>query len=123
VGVRVLVVDDQPDTVEVLTVMLDALGCDVRGATTGRDALRIARELCPELVLVDIGLPDMTGHALATALRGDAATATCTLIAITGRDRLQDIAHSRRAGFDDHFVKPVELKTIKALLARVRQDS
>ncbi|MCW5801246.1 MAG: response regulator [Deltaproteobacteria bacterium] len=114
---RVLIVDDHFDTTEVLSVMFEMLGHEVRSAHRGIDALRIARELEPDLVLLDIGLPDISGHEVARWLRADPITARTYIVAITCWDSPDDIARSMSAGFDDHLAKPIGLARIRLLLA------
>ena len=113
---RVLVVDDHPDTTEVLGVMFQVLGYETRGELRGRDALRAAREFEPDLILLDIGLPDLSGYEVVNALRDDARTRERFIVAVTGWGRPQDVLHAKQAGFDAHFVKPLDLAMIRKIL-------
>jgi CheY-like chemotaxis protein len=116
VAYRVLVVDDHPDTAEVLSVLFHMLGHEARAAVRGRDALRIAREMDPDLILLDIGLPDITGYEVVRALRADARRPERFIAAVTGHGLPKDISRAEQAGFDEHFVKPVDLGKIREVL-------
>jgi len=105
---RILVVDDNEDAAETLALMLEREGHEVRRARDGRAALEMASEFAPEVVLLDIGLPDMTGYDLSQALRQQATTASATLIAVTGYGQDRDRGRSTSAGIDRHLVKPVD---------------
>jgi len=111
---RVLIVDDNEDSLMVLGDLLAAAGHDVRTAGDAAMALAIARAFHPEIAILDIGLPGMDGYELASRMRagGDAMT----LIALTGYGQQSDRARSEKAGFDAHFVKPVELKRLIATI-------
>jgi two-component system CheB/CheR fusion protein len=85
--------------------------------------VQLARDHVPDVVLCDIGLPDMNGFDVATALRGDEATREVALIAISGYGRPEDRARCQAAGFDDHLTKPVDLRTIERTIARHRRAS
>src|SRR5262245_47530464 len=99
-SLRVLVVDDYPDTGESLGVLLRLWGHEVRTAADGPAALDAAREFRPDVVLLDVGLPGMSGWEVAPLLRGQAGDHLPLLIAVTGYGREQDRARSVRAGFD-----------------------
>jgi DNA-binding response OmpR family regulator len=113
---RVLIVDDHPDTAEILSVMFTLLGHETRSAPRGREALRTARTFDPTLVMLDIGLPDISGYEVINALRAAAHGKDRYIVAVTGWARQEDIEKSRRAGFDAHFVKPINLGTIRDIL-------
>lgn len=113
---RVLVVDDHPDTTGVLSVMFHMLGYETRSALRGRDALRLAREFDPELIMLDIGLPDISGYEVVHALRADARVASRYIVAVTGWSRPEDIARSMKAGFDEHLQKPIDLAKVRQIL-------
>jgi CheY-like chemotaxis protein len=117
---RVLVVDDHFDTAEVLTVMLEMLGHEARCAYRGLDAISIAHEWEPDLVLLDIGLPDVSGLQVARSLRSNPATADCRIVAITCWDTPDHVARSRSAGCDVHIAKPLGLDLLRRILATTR---
>lgn len=113
---RVLVVDDHPDTTEVLTVLFRRMGYETKRALRGRDAMKSAREFDPELIVLDIGLPDISGFEVVNALRADPRVRDRYIVAVTGYSRPQDRARAREAGFDDFFVKPIDLAKIRHIL-------
>ncbi len=113
---RVLVVDDHPDTAEVLSVLLHMLGHEARCALRGRDALQLARELDPDLVLLDIGLPDITGYEVVRALRADHRRPARFIAAVTGHCMPKDVTRAAQAGFDQHLVKPIDLGKVRQIL-------
>ncbi len=105
---RVLVVDDNEDAADMLAMLLEARGDDVAVCHSGAQASAVAREHEPDLVLLDIGLPDMNGRDVATKLR-DEHGPDLQLVAVTGYGRAEDERMSRQAGFDAHIVKPITL--------------
>jgi CheY-like chemotaxis protein len=109
---RVLVVDDNLDAAEMLAEWLSAIGHSVRVAADGPTALEIASEFRPDVALLDIGLPVMDGYEVARRLRELPGCAKTRLIALTGYGQESDHDRSRRAGFEDHLVKPVDLDAI-----------
>ena len=113
---RVLVVDDHPDTAEVLSVLFQMLGHETHCALRGRDAVRIARELDPDVILLDIALPDITGYDVLRTLRADTARPSRFIAAVTGHGRPADVARSVTAGFDQHITKPVDMSKIRHVL-------
>ncbi len=116
---RVLVVDDNVDAAQTLQLLLEAAGHKVRVAHTALEALETAQETTPELCLLDIGLPDISGYDLARGLRSMAGTANATLVAVTGYGRREDRDQADAAGFDHYFVKPVDAEALMALIARL----
>lgn len=111
---RVLVVDDDADTVEALTTMFALLGHQSEGVLSGREALRVARSFDPTLVALDICLGDVDGYQVARALRADPKTRRGYLVALTGRYDTNGLSSS--SGFDRHIVKPIELARIRQIL-------
>ena len=105
---RVLVVEDNEDAREAMTLLLREEGHDVRAASDGLRALAEVEAFAPEVVLLDIGLPGLDGYAVAHRLRALPQTAHAMLVAITGYGQAEDRALSREAGFDHHLLKPVE---------------
>jgi len=116
-GVRVLVVDDQAASTESLTLLLEMEGFEVRVAGEGPQALRIAQTFRPEAVLLDIGLPGMSGFEVAGRLRQDPACCDALLIALTGYGEPESRMRSAQAGFDVHMVKPADVDRLLGLLA------
>jgi CheY-like chemotaxis protein len=114
---RILVVDDNTDAAESLSLLLQLNSHEIRTANNGRDALVLAREFVPDVAFLDIGMPGMTGFELATRLRAMPELARMTIVAVTGWGSEEDQARSREAGFDQHFTKPIAAETVSRLLA------
>jgi CheY-like chemotaxis protein len=113
----VLVVDDNADVADALSMLLAVLGCRVESASCGAEALAMTTETCPRVALVDIGLPDMDGLELARRLRARYPTKDrLLLVAVTGYGHDEARERSHAAGFDQHLAKPVELQTLQNLL-------
>jgi PAS domain S-box-containing protein len=115
---RILVVDDNRDAAETLTMALDLFGCDTRIAHTAADAILLAAGFAPEVALLDIGLPDMNGYELARRLRAGPGGAAMTLIATTGWGQDKDRQRAFDAGFDHHLTKPLDVGLLRQLLPR-----
>lgn len=115
-GRRILVVDDNRDATDSLALLLELHGHDVLSAYEGRAALDLAAREQPEVILLDIGLPDLDGFEIARRLRADGRTAGAMLVALTGYGQAEDREQSQRAGFDHHLVKPAAIDRILALL-------
>lgn len=115
-SLRVLVVDDFPDSTEIMCVLLDALGHETRGALTAAEALMIAEQFDPQLIILDIGLPDRSGYDLARELRRRAASKSLHLAAVTGWGTRADRARALAAGFDQHFLKPADEHTLRQIV-------
>jgi CheY-like chemotaxis protein/two-component sensor histidine kinase len=105
---RVLIVDDNTDAADGLAMLLRAHGLDVHVAYRGADALAIACSTRPEIVLLDLGLPDMSGEDVARQLRQSGSAPVPRLVAITGWGQESDRVRTSEAGFDVHLVKPVD---------------
>lgn len=116
---RVLLVDDNVDAAETLATFLDMLGMQTRMAHDGPAVLQAAREFEPDVVLLDIGLPGMTGYEVAQQLRADPQLAQVRLIALTGWGAEEDRRRAREAGFDHHLTKPVDVGVLESLLKEV----
>jgi two-component system CheB/CheR fusion protein len=113
---RVLVIEDNADTARSMELLLGALGHDVQVARNGRRGLAIAEAFNPQLVLVDLGLPDIDGYEVARSLRqrfGD----RLRLVALTGYGQAQHRRRTREAGFDEHLLKPLSTEALDRALA------
>jgi two-component system, OmpR family, KDP operon response regulator KdpE len=111
---RVLIVEDEPALLRALRIDLRARGYEVQTAATGRDALALARQRPPDVVLLDLGLPDGDGTAVITKLRG---WSQAPVIVLSGRTSAQDKIGALDAGADDYVTKPFAMDE---LLARLR---
>jgi PAS domain S-box-containing protein len=114
---RILIIDDNADAAESLAVLLQTEGYDVRTASDGMTGIRLANKFSPEAIILDIGLPDMTGYEVAETIRRSQKLGRSTLlIALTGWGQQQDKNDAAQAGFDFHFTKPVDLKRLLMVL-------
>jgi CheY-like chemotaxis protein len=113
----IVVVEDDDDTRMVLSFMLEAEGAHVEAAGRGEDAVILAERLRPDVVLCDIGLPDIDGMEVARRLRARDVLAGTRLIALTGYGQAEDVRQAIAAGFDAHVTKPVNLDQLMTLLA------
>jgi CheY-like chemotaxis protein len=120
---RILVADDEPDTVVTLKVLLEDEGHEVIGVHDGGDVLREARKSPPDAVILDIGMPGLNGYDVARALRAMFGRACPTLIAVTAYASAPDKLVGKDAGFHHHFGKPVVLHELLAALSGVKPQS
>jgi two-component system CheB/CheR fusion protein len=116
---RVLVVDDNEDAAQSLAMLLEILGHRVETASDAPSALSRAPVFQPDLVLLDVGLPNMNGYEVARALRAQPSLRDSTLVACTGYGQDEDRRKAREAGFDHHLVKPVHMSDLEQILARM----
>jgi DNA-binding response OmpR family regulator len=112
----VVVIEDNPDISSTVGDWLQQHGHRVRIADTGVDGVALVRDLRPDLVLCDIGLPDITGVEVGQAIRALPLEPQPTLVAVTGWGRDDDRRRTSDAGFDAHLVKPFNLKQLSAIL-------
>jgi signal transduction histidine kinase len=115
-GLQVLVVDDNEDAAESLGMLLELEGHTAHIAHDGRQALQLAGELHPDIVFLDIGLPDVSGYEVARQLRAQPAFQRTMLVALTGWGTEDDRIRTREAGFDRHLTKPAEIAAVEDLL-------
>ena len=115
-ALRILVVDDNLDAAESLAMMLQLDGHTTSKAHDARSAIASARSERPDVMLLDIGLPDIDGYELARRLRALPEAEDATLIAVTGYGQTDDRRRAEDAGFDHYLVKPVEFESLRALL-------
>lgn len=120
---RVLVVEDDLDAAEVMCLVIESLGHECRVAHCGRDAMQVVRELQPQIVMIDLGLPDQSGFELARSLRDGPNGASLHLVAVTGYGDASRPERARAAGFDDYVVKPVLIATIAQAIARADKEA
>lgn len=113
---RVLLVDDNVDAVELLAEVISRKGHQVVSVTEPLQALDVASEFLPDCAVLDIGLPVVDGYELATRLRGVEGCQNCRLIALSGYGSPEDLRKGRRAGFEEHLVKPVDLDRLLKIL-------
>jgi PAS domain S-box-containing protein len=117
---RVLVADDNEDSAQTCAMLLELWGHEVRTAGNGEEALAVAGEFHPEVALLDIGMPQLSGYEVAERLRQSERGRSATLIAITGWGQDDDKQQANEAGFDHHLTKPVDPKQLQPLIESLR---
>jgi len=114
---RVLVVDDNHDAADSLGMLLQFLGAETMTVHDGRACLDAVKAFQPAVVLLDLGMPGMSGLEVARRLRADPELGETTLVALTGWGQREDRRRTQEAGFDYHLVKPADLSTLQSILA------
>lgn len=114
---KILVVDDNVDSARMLEMLLETMGHQARAAMTGTEALAAAREQVPDIALLDLTLPDMTGFELARRLRQMPELAATKLVAVTGWSDPDVEAEARASGFSVFLVKPVAIDDLAKTVA------
>lgn len=120
---RIVVVDDNRDAADTLAVLLQVKGHTPCVAYNADDALALARDTVPHLMLIDLSMPDVDGFTLLHALRAIDALAGMSCVALSGHAQASDLARTASEGFDDHLVKPVDMAVLDALLQRVARQA
>jgi CheY-like chemotaxis protein/nitrogen-specific signal transduction histidine kinase len=118
---RALVVDDNEDAADTLREVLELGGHVVEVAYSGRAAIEKARAFHPDIVLCDIGLPEMDGYQVARTMRADPELRHVTLVAVSGYAQPEDVAAAREAGFEAHLAKPPSREALERVIATVGQ--
>lgn len=118
----ILVVDDARDAAYLLGKLLETMGQTVHTANSGATAVRIAGSIRPDVVISDIGMPEMNGYELARLIRLDPAVKGTTLVALTGYGQETDKESAHEAGFDFHLTKPVSLEALHGLLSTLQKS-
>jgi two-component system CheB/CheR fusion protein len=117
---RVLVIEDDPDVLDSLRAALEIDDFEVQVAQAGAEGLEMARRFRPDVVLCDIGLPEMNGYEVARAFRSDPELRSTFLVALSGYAQAPDVAHAQEAGFDEHLPKPTTLRSVQGAIARAK---
>jgi CheY-like chemotaxis protein len=120
---RILIVDDNHDGAESLAMMLELDGHQTHTAHDGLQALEAVERLRPDVVLLDIGLPKINGFEVCRRIRSEPWGKALTLVALTGWGQEEDRRRSKEAGFDEHLVKPVDVKSLVRVLASLPSAS
>lgn len=115
----IVVVDDLRDSADSLATLLRALGHEVKTAYNGADAIRLASQRRPDVMLIDLGMPGLTGDAVCRQVRQQPGGAGIYLIAVTGWGQDSDRARTQAAGFDAHLVKPVDGMAVSEMIAQL----
>ncbi|HEY8926053.1 MAG TPA: response regulator, partial [Polyangia bacterium] len=116
-GRRILIVEDGVDAAESLATLLEAYGYSAAIALSARSALEQATLLQPEVVLLDLGLPDMDGYDALERMKDIQGLGSTRFIALSGRGAPEDLARSRAAGFHAHVVKPPYIENLLAIIS------
>jgi CheY-like chemotaxis protein len=119
-GLRILVADDERDQVATLAMILQDEGHEVREVYRGAEVLRMVRDFDPDVALIDIGMPGMTGYDVAREVRQIYGKERPLLIAVTGWKQSSDRILAKLAGFDHHIAKPFETETLLKLISELR---
>jgi DNA-binding response OmpR family regulator len=114
---KVLIADDNPQGVELLEAYLSELGCEIKPAYDGEETLRIVKEWNPDLILLDIMMPRLSGFEVCKQIRGNPATKDVAVLMVTALDQPSDIDRAVDVGTDDFLTKPINKQE---LLLRVR---
>lgn len=118
-ALRVVIVDDDPDTVASLRLLLEDAGYEVQAVTSGAQALYAVRDFGADVLLLDIGMPRMSGYEVARTLRERYGSAKPVLIAVTGRQGSTDKSLAHNTGFDHYVEKPYDPNELLRLLQQL----
>jgi len=121
-GLRILIVEDNDALAQTTGWMVEMLGHDYRLASNGKDAIALAAEYLPNVVMMDIGLPGMNGYDLCAAMRAEPYLKDTIFIAQTGWGQDEHRQRAREAGFHHHMVKPLYLEALEALLRKIEDE-
>jgi CheY-like chemotaxis protein len=113
---RILVVDDNADALDSLSRLVTLMGNEVRRANDGLEALEVARTFQPDVVLMDLGMPNLNGYDAARRLRQEPWGRELFLVATTGWGQDEDRRRTAEAGFDRHLVKPIAVASLRDVL-------
>ncbi len=116
-SLRLLIVDDNPDATLTLSMLLELNGYEVHSRTSGKAGLQAAEELRPEVILLDIGMPELDGYETCQLMRNQASGAKAFIVAVSGYGQDSDKQKAREAGFDEHITKPVHMQTLIQIIA------
>lgn len=118
---RILVADDNADAMESLALLLELAGHEVRKASDGLEAVKVATAWQPDLALLDIGMPGLDGYEVARHIRAQPWGKRMMVVALSGWGQSEDIRSSSEAGFNLHLVKPISFEALNSVLSQVRQ--
>jgi two-component system cell cycle response regulator DivK len=117
-GEPILVVDDNPANLKLIRMLLTAEAYEVRTAGGAEEALAVLEDFRPRLILMDLQMPGMDGFELTRRLKGDPSTQAIVVVALTAYAMKGDEERARAAGCDDYVAKPIDTRTLPALIAR-----
>lgn len=113
---RILIADDNEDSATAMAMIFKLMGNEVRMATDGLEAIQIAEAFRPELILMDIGMPEMNGYDACRQIRKQPWGDSIVIAALTGWSREEDQRHAQDAGFNHHLIKPIDPDCLEKLL-------
>lgn len=114
---RVLIIDDNADAADMMAVLVGAMGADAETAVDGREGIRRASAFAPDLIFLDIGMPEMDGYEVCRRIRQEAFGRNVTIVALTGWGQERDKQRAIDAGFDTHLTKPADPVEIRRLIS------
>lgn len=124
---RILIVDDNAPNAELLEAHLDGTGYDTKTATNGEDAIRLAKEWHPDVILLDVMMPKVSGFEVCRQVRADPATRSVGILMVTALDQPTDIERAIDVGTDDFVTRPINktelLLRVKAMLGAISEES
>lgn len=109
---RIVVADDDPDILNIVAMSLEAMGHEVHKAVNGLEAVSLTRETGPDLVVMDLMMPEMNGYEATEALKADAQTAPVPILALTAKAMRGDEERGRDAGVDAYVTKPFRISQV-----------
>jgi len=118
-GKHILIVDDYPDALDIWTIYLQSMGYRVSTASDGEEAVAQAERLLPDLIVLDLELPRISGYEAAAHLRANPETRDIPLIALTGFSHDRQLDRARAAGFDEIAIKPCDPDSLVTLIERL----
>jgi len=121
-ALTILMIEDNKDLARVMCELIAFIGHKAEAAHNGIEGIARARELRPDVVICDIGLPGMSGYEVAKLIRKDTEFKDTFLIALSGYAQPEDVKRSKEAGFDRHLGKPVSIETLQQVLSAVKYD-
>lgn len=116
---KILMIDDNKDLTDIMCELISLLGHKTISASSGIEGILKAKEFHPDVILCDIGLPGMNGYEIAESIRGDIDLKDIYLIALSGYAGDEALNCSRKAGFNMHLCKPVDISTIEKVLTEI----
>ena len=116
---KILIVDDEEDVLEILKDNLELMNFDVITASNGKEAIIKARENMPDLILLDIMMPEMDGHSTARRIKSNVITKHIPIIMITAKGEMEDIVRAGESGVADYILKPYDPMVLKEKINRV----
>ncbi len=119
---RILIVEDMPESLMILRIRLEANGYEVISATDGEEALNKARELRPDLILLDVMLPKMDGYTVCRLLKFDEEYEDIPIIMLTARGQEKDMAIGKNVGADMYFIKPYNHVKLLAAIEKLTDE-